>query len=140
MKYLISFTFLALCLSAKAQEDASFLIGRWKVVDATLPKNANAQEKQALKLLKPNLLKSLFRFDTNGKGKFKIPMDNIPIEKNSVPLEDISWNYSATKKFVTITERSDLKSRLAQFYVEIRDGNTYFILDEAPVILKVLKY
>ncbi|MDR6781902.1 hypothetical protein ABIE26_001609 [Pedobacter africanus] len=140
MKYLITFAFLVLCLSAKTQQNASFLIGRWKVVEATLPKNASAQEKKAFNFLKPNLLKSLFRFDTGGKGKFKIPMDNVPIEKNSMPLEDISWNYSATKKYVTITEQSNFKSSLVQFYVKIQDGSTYFILDESPVILKVVKY
>lgn len=140
MKYLITLTLLVLCFSSKAQKDASFLIGSWKVADATLPMNANAQEKQVLKVLKPNLMKSIFKFETGGKGKFKIPMDNLPIEKTSIPLEDISWTYSAASKYVIISELKDRKSQLVRFYVKVEDGNTYFILDESPVILKVLKF
>lgn len=140
MKYVLTFTLVIFCFFCSAQKDASFLIGSWKVVDATLSKKAKAEEKQALKILKPNFMKSTFKFEVDGKGKFKLPMDNIPIQKSSIPSEDIFWTYSTANKYVIITERKKLKSLLGQFYVKVEDGNTYFIMDEFPIILKVVKY
>lgn len=140
MKYLITFALLTLCLSSKAQKDASFLIGSWKVIDAYVPESTNARQKQALNIVRANLLKTLFKFDNDGNGKFKFPMNNVPIDKTIIPSEDISWTYSAAKQYVEITERSKPKELIAQLHVKVENGNTYFIIGETSVKLKVVKY
>lgn len=142
MKYILTLIAFIFYLNANAQDNASFLFGKWKVVDATMVKNGEPKMKQIIDMLKPDLLKSLIIIEPNNKGKFNMQFD-MDLGKPKIS-ENVYWIYSAKDKVLNVYESKAKKSTIGKFYIHQEGKNTYFIMreypgDKAAIMLKVIK-
>lgn len=137
MKYLFSCALILTFIFAKAQKPESFLLGKWKVLEVSIPENASAMEKKALEVLKPNLLKTTFIFKENNRGECNLFFDGVPVELESKPSPDIYWTFNPKTRTVVIKEWKKRYSVLMSFVVNKKEGKTYFSLNESTVVLRV---
>ena len=137
MKHLISLLLVFISLGSYAQKSESFFIGSWKTVDVMLAEDSGKEYNDVLEVVKPGLLKATFLFQANHKGVCKITFPSHPSEAK--PSENIYWYYNADSRKLSIKEWKDRKGFVAEFYVKTDKENVFFILTDAPMVLKVKK-
>lgn len=115
-------------------QDNKFLIGKWTVEEVTVPKDSIPKDKEnEMKIIIDAFKKSSFQFFENGKFVFDFLFEDMKIT-------NANWTYNSNNKTILITEVKNVRSNLMIIKVDIKSNNeTYFYLEETPIILKVKK-
>jgi hypothetical protein len=128
---IIALVFLGSYVMAQDQ-----VIGRWKVVKASLQAgNVSKEEKKLFESLKNSFMKSTFEFRADHNFSFNIEMKDWAM-KNEY------WKYSPKTKSYLIVEWKDKTKDmplLMEIFVQTQGDRTIFILSETPIILEVQK-
>jgi len=136
MKFFVTLLFVSFTLFVQAQ-DSGFFIGKWIVIDVLLSKDASADDKKALEMMKPYLLKTRFQFDKGNRGICNMTLPTIV--QGIKPSSDVYWIYDPTNRNLIIKEWKLRKRVTAEYTVKIEDDDVYFVLTDGPLILKVKK-
>ncbi len=131
-KLLFALAFFLFELTVSAQV-VNTITGKWFVQEVIITENLPKQEAEKVKELISAFEKSSFSFEADGKFSFDLSFPGFD-------LPDGVWWYDATKPSIKISESRDPGSILMVILIE-KDGmgNTFFLLDETPIKLKVKK-
>ena len=120
------------CLSIKQQ--SKDITGKWVVEKIDVSKLTNGkltqQQRDAItnSLVKP-LSNAVFDFKADHHFSLSANLGNMP--------KDDSWEYNDTDETIIIREYNDARSKLMIIKVSHTNGNTFFVIQDPTVVLKM---
>lgn len=140
---LLFLTFLVVSYSTQAQSlKSTDFIGTWQVTSSRLLTeieiNLDEEGKKKMEMMKNGLVSTTFTFQSN--NSFNITFsDNIPpFMKELEFLNNKKWKLNSGNGLISIGTEEDQYS-LMGIFIKQEANNTFFLLDESPFLLKVIK-
>lgn len=114
--------------------------GSWKVVDCQLmpevKNKLNTTEQKNMEQLRTELIGTIFNFETNQNFTIKFPNKTSAFTKELDFLNNKKWKFK-DNGLVIGTEADNYS--LMRIIIANKEGEVYFILEESPFILHLIK-
>jgi hypothetical protein len=112
------------------------LMGVWICLDAAVMGTIPKEELAAIPMLKSAIISSKFIFKSNGLFEWQLAKDTPPALKQLSFLNNQKWSISQKESVVYIGPPAE---NLMQIMVMQKEGDTYFILSDTPLLLRMQK-
>lgn len=133
MKYLIITLASFVCLLAP--QKPKDITGKWLVEGVDISKMKTQLTPQQKEMISKSLIEPFTNavFDFRKDHHFYLSPGLPGMPKNDY------WEFNALNAIITVKEYNKPTSAIMKINVTEKDGNTFFVLQESPVILKVHK-
>jgi hypothetical protein len=114
------------------------LAGSWICLEASISPNVNVpkEEMEAFKVLQSGVINSKFLFKQDGLFQWQFPESVNSVFKELTFLNGQPWSIDTQKDFIHIGKP---RENLMQIMVIKKDGITYFVLSDTPLMLRMQK-
>ncbi|MES2431754.1 MAG: hypothetical protein V4556_12515 [Bacteroidota bacterium] len=133
-RFIILFSLSLFVYKHSFSQQTGDLIGDWKVTKVEMASTADPKEKQALVLVEPIFLKSIFHFKTDSLFSYDSPDEGFAVES-------ANWHFDEKEKKVSVTRKISTGSPgiLMGITVKKEEGNYLFLMEGTPLLLYVKK-